>query len=283
MKFYQKAILFSFLLHFCLASFLFFSPIQHSSKNYVVKKSPVSKKQIIQTTAIDSLQVEQEIARIQVQKNQQKIKRQKEQEKFEHAVKQARLQRQMEEKNIDKLKAQQLELKKLNKHQLRRQKNKVLALKKKRRIEKELLLRGQKRLKDLKEYIAKERAKQAKEKELEQLELAKQKAKQLKEQQQLVNAEVNKYKTLIINAISQNWILPSGVDTSLSCRFEIQLANTGQVLSVKLIKTSGDPVLDRSAQTAIYRASPLPVPATPQAFEVFKIVKLTVIPSTGII
>ena len=49
-------------------------------------------------------------------------------------------------------------------------------------------------------------------------------------------------------------------------------------MEVSLIRSSGDPILDRSAQTAIYKASPLPVPADPTTFNLFREISLTVRP-----
>ncbi len=90
--------------------------------------------------------------------------------------------------------------------------------------------------------------------------------------------EVDKYKAMIINAISRQWILPENVDKGLSSQFRIRLAPSGAVLEVNLMRSSGDAILDRSAQTAIYKASPLPVPADPVTFDLFRDISLTVRP-----
>lgn len=81
-----------------------------------------------------------------------------------------------------------------------------------------------------------------------------------------------------MNAIGRNWILPENVDSSLSSQFRIRLAPDGMVLEVTLTRSSGDPLLDRSAQTAIYKASPLPVPADAETFNLFRDISLTVRP-----
>lgn len=47
---------------------------------------------------------------------------------------------------------------------------------------------------------------------------------------------------------------------------------------VTLTRSSGDPLLDRSAQTAIYKASPLPVPTDSETFNLFRDISLTVRP-----
>lgn len=90
--------------------------------------------------------------------------------------------------------------------------------------------------------------------------------------------EVDKYKAMIVNAIGRQWILPENVNNSLSSQFRIRLAPDGAVLEVTLTRSSGDPVLDRSAQTAIYKASPLPVPTDPETFDIFRDISLTVRP-----
>lgn len=96
-----------------------------------------------------------------------------------------------------------------------------------------------------------------------------------------VAGEVDKYKALIINAISQQWILPQNADNRMSSQFRIRLAPNGAVLDVSLTRSSGDSVLDRSAQSAIYKASPLPVPNDPTTFNLFRDITLTVRPGNA--
>lgn len=98
------------------------------------------------------------------------------------------------------------------------------------------------------------------------------------ERQALIAGEVDKYKALIVNAIGRNWILPENVDSSLTSKFRIRLGADGTVLDVALIVSSGDPLLDRSAQNAIYKASPLPVPSDADTFNLFRDISLTVSP-----
>lgn len=93
-----------------------------------------------------------------------------------------------------------------------------------------------------------------------------------------IAGEVDKYKALILNAIGQRWILPEHVAYGLSSVFRIRLAPDGAVLEVSLIRSSGDPILDRSAQAAINKASPLPVPSDPLTFDIFRDISLTVRP-----
>ena len=97
----------------------------------------------------------------------------------------------------------------------------------------------------------------------------------------LTAGEVDKYKALIIGAISRQWILPENADSKMSSQFRIRLAPNGIVLEVSLTRSSGDPILDRSAQSAIYKASPLPVPSDPDTFNLFRDISLTVRPENA--
>src|SRR3990167_469111 len=88
--------------------------------------------------------------------------------------------------------------------------------------------------------------------------------------QQQVRGEVNKYKALILQTISQNWLVPSTVNKRLQAELLIRVAPGGMVLDVQIIKSSGDDSLDRSARTAVLKSSPLPVPSDSDAFETFR-------------
>lgn len=96
-----------------------------------------------------------------------------------------------------------------------------------------------------------------------------------------IAGEVDKFKALIVNAISSQWILPDNADRTMSSQFRIRLAPNGAVLDVSLTRSSGDPILDRSAQSAIYKASPLPVPNDPATFDLFRDISLTVRPENA--
>lgn len=90
------------------------------------------------------------------------------------------------------------------------------------------------------------------------------------ERARLAQGEVNKYKALIIQAISENWIIPTQSDKKLTSELMIRLSPGGTVLDVQVTRSSGDPALDSSARAAVLKASPLPVPRDPEAFQAFK-------------
>ena len=88
------------------------------------------------------------------------------------------------------------------------------------------------------------------------------------------------YKTLITAAISSEWYVPEAAQQNMSCQFLIRLAPGGTVLSVQLLRSSGNAAVDRSAQAAVYKASPLPVPKDATLFNQFREIQLTVRPKT---
>jgi colicin import membrane protein len=115
------------------------------------------------------------------------------------------------------------------------------------------------------------------EKEMKEMKAKSLQQQMLQEQKRLANVMtqqtrgiVDKYKALILQTISQRWIIPANVDKHLTAELLIHVAPGGLVLDVQLIKSSGDAALDRSARAAVFKASPLPVPTDSEAFESFK-------------
>src|SRR5262249_19254542 len=80
---------------------------------------------------------------------------------------------------------------------------------------------------------------------------------------------IDKYRALILQAISEHWIIPTSANKKLSCELMIRVEASGKVIDVEVTKGSGDPALDSSARAAVLKASPLPVPSEPKAFAAF--------------
>jgi colicin import membrane protein len=176
--------------------------------------------------------------------------------------------------------AEQTEL--LKQRQIQEQKR--IAIKQKQEKEKTLALEKQKQIE-----ITKLKAKQELEKKQAKMHDLIQKTMQEQlaaEQQQLaataesaqIQGELDKYKALIIQSIAQYWIVPDNVDVGIYCQLLVHLAPGGEVLSIKLIRSSGNEILDRSAKTAVLKASPLPVPKESSLFDNFRELTLTVRP-----
>ena len=69
--------------------------------------------------------------------------------------------------------------------------------------------------------------------------------------------------------VSQNWS-GSGDFSGLSVAFLVKVDQQGNVLSVKMTRSSGNTRLDESARNAIFKASPLPFPGEARFYEYLK-------------
>jgi colicin import membrane protein len=63
---------------------------------------------------------------------------------------------------------------------------------------------------------------------------------------------------------------PPGVSPNATAEFDVVLIPGGDVLSVKLRKSSGNALYDEAVERAIRRAEPLPIPPEPQLFPQFR-------------
>ena len=64
-----------------------------------------------------------------------------------------------------------------------------------------------------------------------------------------------------------NIVLPPSIQGNPEAVFKVSQLPTGEVLDVKLERSSGNPALDRAIETAIRKSSPLPRPDDPALFQ----------------
>jgi len=81
--------------------------------------------------------------------------------------------------------------------------------------------------------------------------------------EQAAAGELSLYTNKIRARIRRNWVRQPGMGRDLSCLVEVRLIPGGEVVpaGVRVIHSSGHPAFDRSVVTAVYKASPLPVPS----------------------
>jgi colicin import membrane protein len=77
----------------------------------------------------------------------------------------------------------------------------------------------------------------------------------------------DEYRALLVQAIERNWIRPASARAGLACTLYVNQATGGTVVDVKLGPCNGDEAVRESIVNAVYRASPLPAPSDPRAFE----------------
>lgn len=259
----------------------------------------------IKAVSVDSEEVQRTMSQLQNERRQAAHQAAQEKRNLELAAEQARQTRLKEQQHLAQLKIEAQRVAEQRKRQLQEEEKqlKALALKKaEEHKELEALALKQAALKkqaqEEREHLAllqkkqeEDKKREAEKKALEAKKLAEEKAQQRAEQARQealaaekkakILSEVDKYKSLIVAAIGQQWILPESVDKQLSSQFRMRLAPSGEVLELSLIRSSGDAVLDRSAENAIYKASPLPVPGNHEVFDLFREITLTVRPESA--
>jgi colicin import membrane protein len=291
---YKKAFIIAIAMHIFLAFGLMMDPSTNkrpvltpeannqSGQLRPLELSDKPKPEVLKAVSVDNKKIMEAVNKLKNERAQKLKSEQARQQALAKQVEQARRERLMEQQKLAKLKEEAAKVAIARKKQIEEEKKhlKELTLKKEKEAKQLKALQEQQKLeKKHQQELAK--AQQAEQQRAEQ-----QKAEQQRQQdavqeasrQAKISGEVNKYKAMILNAISQKWIVPENANSNLSSQFRIRLAPDGAVLDVNLTRGSGDSILDRSAQTAIYKASPLPVPSDPDTFSLFRDISLTVRP-----
>ncbi len=81
---------------------------------------------------------------------------------------------------------------------------------------------------------------------------------------------INHYMALIQQKVERNWIRPPGSARGLVCTVQVRLMPGGGVVRATIGRSSGDDLYDRSVVNAVYKASPLPLPADAALFDRFR-------------
>jgi colicin import membrane protein len=77
---------------------------------------------------------------------------------------------------------------------------------------------------------------------------------------------LNEYVARIQAKVRGNWILPADLQGNPEAVFLVVQLPTGEVLSTRLIKSSGNASYDAAVERAILKSSPLPLPASRELF-----------------
>jgi colicin import membrane protein len=95
---------------------------------------------------------------------------------------------------------------------------------------------------------------------------------QLRAEQELARAKsaLAEFIPYIQDKVQRNWLRPPGSPQGLACLVKVRLIPGGEVASVNVIRSSGDPVFDRSVELAVLKASPLPLPNDAALFNHFR-------------
>ncbi|MDE2089565.1 MAG: cell envelope integrity protein TolA [Gammaproteobacteria bacterium] len=285
-----RALLYAVLVHAVLLLMLVLG-LNWTPKTGTVQGEPT----VVQAVAVNQNQVQAEVNRL-------KQEHQRRQTQAEQRLLKARQAREQEQQRLAKLKQQQAEqqrqreaqqkqllveqqrLAQVKKQQqleaqrlaqLRKQKQQQEALEKKRQAQlaAKRKLEQEQAQKRQAELAAKRKQQQAEQRRAEQAlqrQLAAEQQQRQAAQTQIAQATVDRYVTMIKQQVQSNWLRPATVPKGLSCTVLVHLIPSGDVISVQIVKSSGNPIFDRSVEIAVRRASPLPLPADPTLFDRFR-------------
>jgi colicin import membrane protein len=228
----------------------------------------VEPQEVMKAVSVDSRQVDQEINRLrEIEQQKQQAERKKQQElqrkvrELEAKARAAEAQRTEEEKRLADL----AERKEKERQEADAEQKRVEELKKqKEELEKKKVAEEAARKKEEAEEAA--RKKQAEE----------QKAKEAAQAKQDLTL-IEQYSARIRAAIAQQFNT-AGLPAGLSCVLFIRMVPGGEVVAARIEKSSGNDVFDQRAETAVFRASPLPVPADGRVFEKMREIRLRFAP-----
>jgi len=261
-------------------------------------KIVLEKGDIIQATAIDANSYDAEVRKIEQKKKAEQRKKAQAERKAQELAKKKKQEKIRKQKEKQR-KADELKRKKIADAKKKKEAQKKAEQEKKRKKEAEKKKIAEEKLKKeklKKEQLKKEQQKQAEQEkrrleEKKKLQEAEQKRKaeaekqrqaELKRKEQRDRAErarrskgiINRHVALIVQKIERKWRQPLDAPSNLQCKIEIVLLPSGNVVSVKIVESSGNLSFDRSVETAVRKASPLPVPADSVIFKEFEVMRL---------
>jgi colicin import membrane protein len=249
--------------------------------NVTAQQEP--KPNVVEAVVVDQSKVQAEIEKLKQAEQQKQANEKARLKKLEKKIREAKRKRAAEEKRLaaakkkraveeKKRKAEEKKLalqKKKEKQRLAKIKKEQEELEKKRQLESKRLAeleKSRKREEELKKKReAEEKAKKlAAEKKRREDALRKQlAAEERAEQEARFRTLTQKYIGLIQGKVTRSWIRPVAVKKGLTCIVKVKLIPGGEVIDARVVKSSGNTAFDRSVETAVLKASPLPMPTEP--------------------
>ena len=85
-------------------------------------------------------------------------------------------------------------------------------------------------------------------------------AEQREQESKRVAGVVDQYSAMIKQRVKRYWIRPGSTESGLKCTVRVSLLPGGDFKQVTIVKSSGNAIFDRSAESAVYKAAAAPQP-----------------------
>ncbi len=218
------------------------------------------KKEIVKAVVVDNEEVQKEVERLKKEeqrKRQEELERSKKLQETKQKTVELEKKRQAEEKRLAELRQKQAEEKK----RIEAEKKKSLEAEKKRLIAAAEKKREVERRKEVESSLQEQLAAEEKQRQTAR--------------EAYALAEAERFKAQIRQKVSRNWARPASAEKGLECVVRVRLVPGGEVIDAKVVRGSGNAAFDRSVENAVYKATPLPLPADKQLFEYFRELEFT--------
>jgi len=258
-----KSLIYSVAVHAILGALLVFSfasgPIRVSAPSAGKKIEPVKARMVSEA------EVQQQIKKIEVQEQKKHQEQEQAQKKLKQLLadaKRAERRKREAEKELKEAKRKRLQEKKEADQLAKKRKEEQLRLAK---LEQE---KQDKKRKEAEEKKKREAAARKAEQDKKKREAAEKKKREEELQARLeeerlsrrVDMLLGRYIPIIRQKVSRNWNKPPHTPKGIEAKVQVRLTATGEVVSVRLVQSSGNSVFDRSVENAVHKASPLPIP-----------------------
>lgn len=247
----SSAAVFAIAVHAIFAALLLYN---FNWKSEVIQPRAPQKEQPLKAKIVSEQEIQDQLTIIKQQQN-QKIKQERDRKKrMDDMLKQTRDAEQKRQQEQQRL----VELKRKNDQQ----KKKLKQQQKKRKLE-------QQRLAKIKEQQAKKQRvlEEQHQRERDQREAQIKARIEGEQEKREASTELNKFAHLISEKVRRNWNQPSISGARIKPTVLVRFSVSGEVLSVRVTRSSGSEVMDRSVENAVRKASPLPIPTNPKYYK----------------
>ena len=277
-----KAVVYAVLVHIVVAALLVVSLRWHQTS----RPRPQAKPPAVNATVVDDARVKQEVEAIrkeEARKLEEELAAQRRLEESKRQADEAEKKRVAEEQRIAELKRKQEDERKRlaeKKRETEEAERKRVA-EQKRAVEEAERKREAERVRVAEEAERKREAERRKEAESALREQMAAEEKQREDARAArAMAEVERFTLLIRQRVERAWIRPGTVAAGISCVVRVRLVPGGEVVDARVVRSSGNAAFDRSVESAVYKASPLPLPTDTQMFEYFRELEFTFKPGS---
>ena len=259
----------SVVLHLLIVGILFFTVWEETPTPKAVTHKP-----IIQARAVDEATA---MAAVRAREAEEKRKADEKRKAIEREKKRKAAEAEKKRKKVEAEKKRQAALKRKKAEE--EKKRKAEEQRKKAEAEKKRLAEEQRKKEEAERKRKEEEDRKRREDDLKQQ--MQEEAKRMEAEEQARYSEQfalerDAYIAAIQNAIQQKWRRPSGSSKNFTCKVLVKQIPSGDVISVRVIESSGNVMLDRSVESAVEKASPLPMP--PNWHDSYRELEITFVP-----